>query len=205
MSDNLLKSGILKGVTAVALSVGVLTFSTIASAETITGLKAASPQPNAGELKPGLAVQYYSAEMNNLRELDDWMGFKDGKPGKPLPMLNYQVGDGNVLTSESSDFVGANIQGYIKMDKPGRYTFLVHSNDGVYVSIGDKLIYEDPTVHADSFSDELVLEVSDPGWYPIHIKYFEKKNTSTLELYWEPPGGPEMDYVPAEAFAHMKE
>ncbi len=203
MSQFLLKSGLIKGVAAVVLSVGVLAWTSTAFAEAITGLKAASPQPNAAELKPGLAVQYYSAEMNNLRELDDWMGYKDGKEGKPLPMLNYQVGSGNVLTSDSSDFVGANIQGFIKMDKPGRYTFLVHSNDGVYVSIGDKLIYEDPTVHADRFSDELVLEISEPGWYPIHIKYFEKKNTSTLELYWEAPGGPEMDYVPASAFAHI--
>ncbi|TNE34174.1 MAG: hypothetical protein EP348_11445, partial [Alphaproteobacteria bacterium] len=88
--------------------------------------------------------------------------------------------------------------------EPGRYTFMVQSNDGVWLSIGNKLIYEDPTVHADTFSDELVLEISEGGWYPIHIKYFEKKNTSTLELYWETPDGGDMDYVPESAFRHLK-
>ncbi|USG59691.1 PA14 domain-containing protein [Sneathiella marina] len=198
-----MKSDIFKIFVAGFLAMGVTFTAFTASAEPFTGLKPASPQPNAAELKPGLAVQYYGAKFNNLEELDDWMKYDDGKPGIPLPMLNYHVGTGDVLTTKSNDFVGADIKGFIKMDKPGRYTFLVHSNDGVYLAIGDKLIYEFPTVHADTFSDELVLEISEPGWYPIHIKYFEKKNTSTLELYWEAPSGGDMDFVPAEAFAHI--
>ncbi|PHQ72367.1 MAG: hypothetical protein COB93_00350 [Sneathiella sp.] len=176
-----------------------------AKADTFTGLKPVSPQPTEAQLAPGLAVQYYGAELNSVSELDDWMGYKDGTKGVPLPMLNYSSGEGDVLTTKSNDFVGANIQGFIKMDKPGRYTFLVQSNDGVYVAIGNKLIYEDPDVHADRFSDELVLEISVAGWYPIHVKYFEKRNTSTLELYWETPDGGDMDFVPAAAFAHMKD
>jgi hypothetical protein len=187
------------------IAAGIMLTSINVSAEPFTDLKPVSPQPTAAEISPGLAVQYYGAKFDHLRELDDWMGYKDGTPGTPIPMLNYQVGEGNVLTATSNDFVGANIQGLLKMEKPGRYTFLVHSNDGVYLAIGDKLIYEHPTVHGDTFSDELVLEISEPGWYPIHIKYFEKKNTSTLELYWETPDGGDMDYVPADAFAHMKE
>jgi len=199
----IMKSGFSKIACAGLLVIGVTVTAFTVSAEPFTGLKPASPQPNAAELKPGLGVQYYGAKFNNLEEMDDWMKYDDGNPGIPIPMLNYQVGAGDVLTTKSNDFVGADIKGFIKMDKPGRYTFLVHSNDGVYLAIGDKLIYEFPTVHADAFSDELVLEISEPGWYPIHIKYFEKKNTSTLELYWEAPNGGDMDYVPADAFAHI--
>tara|TARA_R110001599_G_scaffold248520_1_gene448465 strand:+ start:1073 stop:1711 length:639 start_codon:yes stop_codon:yes gene_type:complete len=184
---------------------GLLIAPAIAQADTFTGLKPASPQPDAADLKPGLAVTYYGVKVNSIKELEENMGYMDGKPGEPIPMLNYQVGNGNVLTANSNDMVGAIIKGFIKMEQPGRYVFMVHSNDGVWVSIGDKLIYEDPDVHADRFSDEIIVEISEPGWYPVHIKYFEKKNTATLELYWEAPGFGELDYVPAEVFSHTGE
>jgi PA14 domain len=203
MNEFILKAGFKNIVIGGIVAISVCVASFLATAETFSGLKPAEPQPNAAELKPGLAVQYYGAKFNDIAELDDWMKYDDGKAGTPIPMLNYQVGTGNVLTATSEDFVGADIKGFINMAKPGRYTFMVHSNDGVYLAIGDKLIYEFPTVHADTFSDEIVVEISEPGWYPIHIKYFEKKNTSTLELYWEAPNGGDMDYVPANVFAHI--
>ncbi|MBO0335080.1 hypothetical protein J0X12_15770 [Sneathiella sp. CAU 1612] len=193
------------GTRLIVLLFGLAILPVLAHAETFTGLKPASPQPDPANLKPGLAVTYYGVKVDSIRELEENMGYMDGKPGAPIPMLNYQVGAGNVLTSNSNDMVGAIIKGFIKMEQPGRYVFMVHSNDGVWVAIGDKLIYEDPDVHADRFSDEIVVEISEPGWYPIHIKYFEKKNTSTLELYWEAPGFGEMDYVPAEVFGHIGE
>jgi hypothetical protein len=98
--------------------------------------------------------------------------------------------------------MGADIKGLINFEKKGTYTVMVHSNDGVRVTIGGVMIHEDPEVHADRFSEEIKLEISEPGWYPVHILYFEKKNTATLELYWDPPGPEEIDYVPAAAFAH---
>lgn len=194
-----------RAIRTTAFIAGLLAVPLVAQAETFSGLKPASPQPDEANLKPGLAVKYYGVKVDSIKELEENMGYMDGKPGTPIPMLNYQVGQGNVLTSNSNDMVGAIITGYIKMAEPGRYVFMVHSNDGVWIAIGDKLIYEDPDVHADRFSDEIVVEISEPGWYPIHIKYFEKKNTSTLELYWEAPGFGELDYVPAEVFSHLVE
>ena len=45
--------------------------------------------------------------------------------------------------------------------------------------------------------------IAEPGWYPFRLIYFEKRVTSTVELYWKPPGGSgDMDFVPEEAFAH---
>ncbi len=169
----------------------------------INGLKPASPQPASGQLKPGLAVQYYGAKFDSIRQLEEWMEYEKGKAGTPIPMLNYQVGTGNVLTTTTQDLVGADITGFINFERSGNYTVMVHSNDGVRLTIGDKLIHEDPEVHADRFSDEITLEISEPGWYPVRVLYFEKKNTATLELYWDPPGPEEIDYVPAKAFAHI--
>ena len=190
-------------VAAFAIAGGALAAVTgIASASSISGMTPASPQPSAESLKSGLAVKYYGVKLNSIRQFLEWMDYEKGKDGPPIPMLNYQVGTGDVLTSGSNDLVGADITGFINFERTGDYTVMVHSNDGVRLTIGDKLVYEDPDVHADRFSDEITLEISKPGWYPVRILYFEKKNTATLELYWDPPGPEEIDYVPESAFAH---
>ncbi len=173
------------------------------NAGAINGLKPVSPPPGADQLKPGLAVQYYGAKFDSIRQLEEWMEYEKGKAGTPIPMLNYQVGTGNVLTTTAQDLIGADITGFINFERSGNYTVMIHSNDGVRLTIGGKLIHEDPEVHADRFSDEITLEISEPGWYPVRVLYFEKKGTATLELYWDPPGPEEIDYVPAKAFAHI--
>jgi hypothetical protein len=113
----------------------------------------AQPQPAAESLRDGLAVRYYFAKFNHIRELETWMKYRDGKSGKPIPMLNYNVGKGNVLTSDIDELVGAHINGYIHFEAPGTYKFKVTSNDGVRVNLGGTQIYDDPDVHRDRTSN----------------------------------------------------
>ncbi len=166
-------------------------------------IKPADPQPAAEDLKPGLAVVYYGNFFRHIRELVEWEEYKDGTPGEPLLELKSRVGLGKVLTSNSDDGVGAKITGYILLDTPGRYSFAFESNDGVRLEIDGQMIVEDPDVHADRFSDIGSVEVTTPGWYPITIRYFERKNTSTLMFHWSPPGTEgTMPLVPGEVLAH---
>jgi hypothetical protein len=155
------------------------------------------------DLKPGLAVCYIYEFIRHVDEIAEWEKYKDCKPGEPLPILDSHVGQGTVLTSESDDGVMAKISGYIHLDTPGAYGFTFESNDGVRLEIDGNLVVQDPDVHADRFSDIGIVEVTKPGWYPLAIRYFERKNTSTLRLYWAPPGVQgTMPLVPAEALAH---
>ena len=175
----------------------------IAGAETLTGLKAAEPQPSAGQLAPGLAVGYVYGRFNHINE---FMNMKF-EPGRPLPHLDWRMGDGAVLTTPARDQVGALITGFIRFEKPGTYGFDVTSNDGVRVDIGGKLLYEDPSVHSDDTSDRIDVKVEQPGWYPVKILYYEKKGTATLVLRWVPPGSDPKTKpvpVPAAAFAYLK-
>jgi hypothetical protein len=124
--------------------------------------------------------------------------------GEPILILDYFVGDGDVLTSGRVDHVGADIRGFMKFPVAGTYTIAMQSNDGVDLKIGGKRIVYDPDVHSDRFSDLIPVEITAPGWYPLHLLYFEKQVTSTLELYWLKPGGDgQLDFVPEEAFAHL--
>jgi len=184
---------------ASALALVVLT----AGAEMIAGLKPVDPQPAADKLAPGLAVGYVFGRFNHINEFKT----KKFEPGKPLVNLDYKMGDGAVLTSKERDQVGALITGFIRFEKAGTYGFDVMSNDGVRVEIGDKLLYEDPTVHSDDTSDRIDVKIDDPGWYSLKVWYYEKKGTATLVLRWAPPGSDPKAKpvpVPAAAFAYLK-
>lgn len=191
---------------AAALLAGSLAFGSSAAlaADIVSGLQPATPQPPAAALKPGLAVTYYFKAFNDTREIPDWAKYKDGVKGEPILMLDYFVGDGDVLTSGRADEVGADIRGYINFPVAGTYTIAMRSNDGVDLKIGGVRVVHDPGVHSDRFSELMPVEVKTPGWYPLHLLYFEKRVTSTVELYWLKPGGSgQLDFVPEEAFAHI--
>jgi hypothetical protein len=168
--------------------------------------KAVDPQPAEDQLQAGLSVKYYYDFYRHIDELEKKVAKGKGKVGPPIMALDSNVGARKVLTSKRDDGVGAHIQGLIHLDKPGIYTFMAQSNDGLRVEIGGEKILEDPDVHKDRFSEPGGFMIDQAGWYPISVLYFERKSTSTLELYWRPPGdeGDSMHLVPGKAFAHVK-
>jgi hypothetical protein len=169
--------------------------------EPLTGLRPAEPQPTPEQLQPGLAVQYAYVLVRHVDELKG----KTFEPGPPLPHLNYHMGYGKVLTSKTDDGVGAVITGLIRFEKAGVWGFNVTSNDGVRIEIGGKLIFEDPGVHVDDTSDRIDVKVERPGWYPIKVTYFERRNTATIIVRWIGPDEKgKLVPIPASAFAHPK-
>jgi len=154
-------------------------------------------------LQPGLAVCYINGKIRHIDEMAGWEDQVKCRPGDPLPTVDYKVGTGKVLTSRFSDGVMAVITGYIHLDQPGAWAFSFASNDGVRLEIDGQMIVEDPDVHSDRFSDIGTFQAGKAGWYPLTIRYFERKNTSTLRFFWQPPGGEgTMPIVPGEALAH---
>ena len=180
-------------------------YAPLQAAETVSGLTPVAADLDPAEIKPGLSVKYYFSMFRRIFEIKEWAKYKDGKPGEPLRMLNYHTGTGEVLNSGSKDGVGADIRGMIRFAKAGDYVLAMQSNDGVRLEIGGALIVNDPTVHADRYSDLITVQIAEPGWYPLSLWYFERKNTSTLELYWLEPGEEgRLRFVPAEALAHVE-
>ncbi len=160
-------------------------------------------QPDPGDLTAGLAVDYYFNIFNFIDEVREWAQLQPAQPGEPLQALDYSVGSDNVLTSNRADGVGAIIAGLINFPTGGAYTLAAKSNDGVELTIGGETILSDPTVHADRFSNLVTVEITEPGWYPLDLIYFEKRNTATLELYWATPDGDgALNFIPPTAFAH---
>jgi hypothetical protein len=48
----------------------------------------------------------------------------------------------------------------------------------------------------------LVGLAREAGWTPIRLRYFQRKGTATLKLYWQPPGSEAFAVIPASAYAH---
>ena len=155
------------------------------------------------QMKPGLATCYMYDFVRHIDELDGWDIDNKCKPGAPLAKLDSRVGDGKVLTSDATDGVMAKISGFIHLEKPGSYAFTFESNDGFRLEIDGELIVEDPDVHGDRYSGIGRMEVTEAGWYPLKIYYFERRNTSTLRFFWRPPGVEgTFPVVPANVLAH---
>jgi len=190
-------------VTTMGAAAAIALFALLAPAvaETFNNLQPANPQPAADATAPGLAVNYVFLK---ARHVDDIEANGPGEPGTPLPQLNYQMGSGNVLTSDQSDGVGALIRGFIDFPAAGRWLMTAKSNDGVRVRLAGAVVVEDPDVHSDQFAPNAEINIGQPGWYEIAVTYFERKNTATLQLYWQPPDKNEFEIVPATAFSHLK-
>lgn len=172
----------------------------LAVAAPLQGAKPVQPQPAADKVAPGLSVNYLYMMFSHVSEVPK---AGKGKPGPEIAVLDHDTDSGNVLTANNSMGVGALINGLIKFDRPGTYVFEIMSNDGVKLTIGGVLIHEDPGIHADTTSPPIELAVTEPGWYPLSIDYFQRKGTSALRLMWTPPGGTKQ-VVPAAALAHLK-
>jgi hypothetical protein len=153
-------------------------------------------------LKPGLKPAYYFAEMRNLREADGWMKQSKARSGPPVLSLDYAGVGGSVLTTKPTDFVLADMNGFLKFDQPGSYTFKVLSNDGVAIWLDGDEVFRDADVHGDRESAPFEVKVAAAGWHPVRVLYFERKGTSSLRVWWQPPGTGALVVVPASHYAH---
>lgn len=154
-------------------------------------------------LKPGLSVIYVGGFWRNLYQMpSEERAAKIGSKGVPIANLNHRFGQGQVFGSGKSKGVGLYMDGFIKFEKPGVYSFQARSNDGFRLTINGAKIIEDSSWHSDRLSKMETVLVNEAGWYPLKVRYFQRKGTSTIELYWKRPGEEEKSIVPAQAFAH---
>lgn len=157
------------------------------------------------ELKPGLSVLYFHQLYRHVSQMpkDEKIALK-GKEGPPVLYLDHVFAkDVNIFDSGDSRGVGMFMSGYFHLPVAGSYIFQAKTNDGFEMFINDILILSDPGVHGDRLSDKSMVTVSEGGWFPVSIKYFQRKGTAALSLYWQPEGDRELSVVPKVVYAHV--
>lgn len=157
------------------------------------------------ELKPGLSVLYFNETLDHLIFMTKGENAKkSGSPGPPVTSLDHKfTGGAEVLQSGRGAGVALELSGFIRLEKAGQYVFQSNSNDGFRLYIDSKLLIDDPDVHADHVSDEAPFEVTEPGWYWIGIRYFQKGGSATLQLFWKTPGSGKFEIVPGNVLGHI--
>jgi hypothetical protein len=127
-----------------------------------------------------------------------------GRPGAPIAFFDHNFGRGEVFASGLSRGIGLEATGFIHLEHPGTYRFKALSNDGIRVWIADRPVVDDGQWHStgDRFSVPLTFQNPRGGWTSIRLRYFQRKGTAALKLYWQPPGSEDFEVIPASAYAH---
>jgi hypothetical protein len=176
----------------------------IAEPVEVTGLVPEKELSEDSVLKPGLLPIYiykFFKSVDEMPKLD--IETTTEKVGKPILFLDHVFGKTDLIfDSGVSQGVGIQMAGFLKFSATGKYSLKTKSNDGISVWICDKRIVWHPGIHSDHFSDDVVLDIQKPGWYPLLIKYFQRKGTAAIGMYWIPPGETNFSVIPAEAFSH---
>ena len=203
----LVRSATIGALAALAMTLG--SASTAWSQDGFHGLKPFTPQPADSALKPGLTVRYYNTKVRYLDELVRFISSRPGTPGEPLRALDYaDKGPGAyVLGTDRPELVAAVIDGLMRFDTPGRYELAFVINDCIQFFLDGQMLFAKdwdgtPSLLWDSF----FVNIEQPGWYPLHLIYYQRKGTAALELNWKRPGqAGDLAVVPAEAYAYIAE
>ena len=176
-------------------------------------LEPIDPQPPESSIRPGVKVWYF--EEFYLKHIDEMPKgeppFSWGFAGEPILILDkkYKLGE-KFYGSGFHRGISCIIRGMIKFPEPGEYALMANSNDGIRIFLGEKRIINDPYWHGGG--DELTPEaritisqitISKTGWYRFKIKFFQRKGTATLQMFWKKPGDEEFSFIPAEAYGHI--
>ena len=155
------------------------------------------------QTEPGLSVVYAACKIRHIDKMPGrkWMTEK-GVPGEPIRIIANKFGNGEVFGSGKSQLVCVQMQGYLNFEETGNYLIKANSNDGIRVFLDNKMILNDPDVHAERFTPEAEIEIKQAGRYLILVRYFQRKGTATLEMYWKTPGADRFDIIPAKAYSH---
>jgi hypothetical protein len=170
----------------------------------VTGLVSERALSDDSALKPGLLPIYIYKFFKSVEEMpsQDIKTTKE-KVGNPILFLDHRFGkEDPVFDSGVSQGVGIQMNGFLKFSEPGKYALKTLSNDGICVWICGKRVVWDGTVHTDHFSNEVVLDIQKPGWYPLLIKYFQRHATAAIGMYWKQPARADFSIIPAEAYSH---
>ncbi|MHC4571927.1 MAG: PA14 domain-containing protein, partial [Planctomycetota bacterium] len=96
---------------------------------------------------------------------------------------------------------GFRFSGYLKVPRTGVYTFLLESDDGSKLYIGDECIVNNDGLHG-SIEESGIIALA-TGLHPITVVFFEKTGGENLEVYRFEPGLEEPD-IPASALFHLE-
>jgi hypothetical protein len=124
----------------------------------------------------GLNYKYYEGNWQTIPNFESLTPIRVGKI--------YKISLNDINHKE--DNFGVTIDGFIKIEKTGAYTFYLNSDDGSKLFLNNIELINNDGLHG---SKEISANVDlAAGKYPVKILYFEDTGDQILKLEYEGPG-----------------
>ncbi len=152
-------------------------------------LKKVQPRPpeKAEALAQGLCYEYYEGEWDKLPDFDSLE-----------PRATGTVATFDIDLRQREEKFGFRFRGYLKVPRPGVYTFNLESDDGSRLYIGDQCVVDNDGLHGNIEKSGMIALAK--GLHPITVVFFEKTGSENLEVYRFGPQLEEPDILPTELF-----
>ncbi len=136
----------------------------------------AGAKPN--NVKPGgFRYSYYEGEWDALPDFSRLKPIHSGTAGSDFNL--------NKLSRQTN--FACLIEGYIEIQKAGHYIFVLDSDDGSKLFVGDKLLITYDGLHGNGKPRTYMLPL-EKGFYPVRMEYFQKGGGALLKLDYVVPG-----------------
>jgi hypothetical protein len=139
-------------------------------------------------VESGLNCSYYEGDWTKLPDFDSLAAKKKSiAQTVAIPKYARKEGYGLVFT------------GYVQVPKSGLYDFIVSSDDGSAMRVGDSVMVDNDGIHGDQ---EASLEIAlKAGLHPITVWMFQAKGGQALSVSFQGPGI-EKKTIPARRLFH---
>ncbi len=131
----------------------------------------------------GLTTTFYSGK--DLKEVPDFAKLKRGSSWVS-PEVNTKLDQINALIEKGNSSFALQFEGFIQIDKSGKYTFSTQSDDGSILYVDGKEVVDNDGNHGvveNAGSIELTA-----GRHPIRVAYYNNGGGFWLDAFYKGPG-----------------
>lgn len=146
----------------------------------------ASAKPS-GVTPGGVKYSYYEGEWNALPDFGKLQAAHAGIANKDF--------DVNKLPRPTN--FAALLEGFIEIQKEGYYIFVLDSDDGSKLFLGDRLLLAYDGLHG-AGNPKTYLVPLEKGYYPLRLEYFQQGGGAHLTLHYVLPGEEQPKPIPFE-------
>jgi hypothetical protein len=151
--------------------------------------------------QPGGGNAVFRRQMRHLKDFINSLDFIRMRPEtnfvhsiEPPEIAGRALGDGGkvyagyfCLSPKTVDQYSVIWVGAIESKQSGKHTFYTMSNDGVRVTVDEKVVIDNWTDHS-SKEDKGEIELKAGRKYPIIVEYYQGGGGAVMKLSWAPPG-----------------
>ena len=135
----------------------------------------------------GLGYSYYEGEWNALPDFGKLKAVRSGIADKDF--------DVNKLPRPTN--FATLLEGYIEIQREGYYIFVLDSDDGSKLFLGDNLLIDYDGMHGNG-KPKTYLVPLEKGFYPVRLEYFQQGGGAQLVLQYVLPGEEQPQPIPFE-------